>query len=307
MALFSERLNYSPARKALQYECMSKELRMAVYNVIFEWLNDYNSDERSLHVCRSLWSELWHLPLDKFPEPDPLAMIAMNGPRYSPVFFEQMKEYLLKGQWFMPYDLVEFIAKQYQIIDKDLIESNNYEQVADVDDDLLLSDFIEDINEALAREMSAYRLVGACVTPITNDSEITTLEQNLSAPNCFSGVRMHMGKALEYYSLRPQPDYANTIKESISAVESAMKVVIGSEKDTLAGALKKLGKRKQVHPALIDGWAKLYGFTSDAGGVRHASNTEEVAIDAALAKYMLVTCSAFSNYLIELGPLDERA
>ena len=70
---------YSAARKILEYECISDELRMAIYNVIFEWLSDYYSDNASLRVCRSIWSELWHLPLDDFPEPDPLASLTSVG------------------------------------------------------------------------------------------------------------------------------------------------------------------------------------------------------------------------------------
>ncbi len=304
MALFSRRLGYSQARKALQLECMDDELRMAVYNVIFDWLADYYSNKVSYSVCRNLWSELWHLPLDKFPEPDPLASLTINGLRYSPAFFEQMRKHLLKGQWFTPYDLIEFIANRYQELDKDLMEDNELEPVADADDEALLNGFVEDINEALIRELSGYRLVGTCIVPITNEAEISALEQCLSAPDVFSGVRMHMSKALEHYSLKPEPDYANTIKESISAVEAAARVVVGSEKDTLAEALKKMGKRRIAHPALLDGWSKLFGFTSDVGGIRHASNTEDLDVDPSLAKYMLVSCSAFANYLMELGPLD---
>lgn len=306
MKLFSERFGYNTARKALQYECMDAMLRMALYNVAFEWLSDYYSDVRSRDVCRSLWSELWHLPLDEFPEPDPLAAFAVNGAQYSPAFFKPMKDYLLKGKWFWPYDQVEFMANQYQMLDEESVEESTFQQVADAENESLLDGFAEDVNKVLAQEMSAYRLIGTLIVPITNDAEISSLEQCLSAPDSFSGVRMHMGKAIEHYSLRPEADLANTIKESISAVEAAARIVAGSEKDTLDGALKRIGGKGLVHPALIGGWSKLFGFTSDVGGIRHASNTEELAIDRPLAKYMLVSCSAFANYLMELGTLDGK-
>lgn len=111
---------------------------------------------------------------------------------------------------------------------------------------------------------------------------------------------MHTEKSLEHYSKKPEPDLTNAIKESISSVEAAARIVVGSEKDTLGEALKKLGKAGAVHPSLVAGWKNIYGFTSDVGGIRHASNTEEVAVDANLAKYMLISCSAFANYLMEL-------
>lgn len=313
MELFSERFGYSAARKILEYECTSEELRMAIYNVIFEWLNDYYSDNASLQVCRSLWSELWHLPLDDFPEPDPLASFAINGPAYSPSFFKEMKRHLFEEEWFKAYDLVEFMAKQYLTLEKES-EPMEYEpswQIsddnADNDGESLLDAFADDINKALAREMSGYRLVGTCIAPITNDAEIGVLEQSLMASDQFSGVRMHTEKALEHYSQKPEPDLTNAIKESISSVEAATRIVVGSEKDTLGKALKKLSKAGAVHPSLIEGWMKIYGFTSDVGGVRHASNTDEVTVDARLVKYMLISCSAFANYLMELGPLKGGA
>jgi len=41
----------------------------------------------------------------------------------------------------------------------------------------------------------------------------------------------------------------------------------------------------------------IYGYTSDEGGIRHAM-LEEKIIDFEDAKFMLVSCSAFINYLI---------
>jgi hypothetical protein len=90
MPLFSERFGYKEVRNALQYECMSDELRMSIYNVIFQWLNDYCTDRRSLTICRNLWSNFWHLPLDTFPEPDPIASFYTLGDRkYEPAFLKR--------------------------------------------------------------------------------------------------------------------------------------------------------------------------------------------------------------------------
>lgn len=43
---------------------------------------------------------------------------------------------------------------------------------------------------------------------------------------------------------------------------------------------------------------KLYGYTSDEDGVRHGG-IDFNNVPAEDAKYMLVSCSAFVNYLIE--------
>ena len=107
-------------------------------------------------------------------------------------------------------------------------------------------------------------------------------------------VSTHIRLALEKLSDRSKPDYRNSIKESISAVEAACKLISGDDKATLTPALRKISG---LHPALIQAFEKLYGYTCDAEGIRHAL-TEEENLDQNDAKYMLIACSAFVNYLI---------
>jgi len=92
------------------------------------------------------------------------------------------------------------------------------------------------------------------------------------------------------------PNYRNPIKESISAVESLCNLITG-RKDTLGDALKKLEAKVVIHPALKKGFSSIYGYTSDADGIRHGL-LEETNLDFEDAKFMLVSCSAFVNYLI---------
>ena len=46
------------------------------------------------------------------------------------------------------------------------------------------------------------------------------------------------------------------------------------------------------------GMMRLYNWTSSSDGIRHASNGNEIKSSFAEAKYMVVSCSAFINYLI---------
>jgi hypothetical protein len=52
-----------------------------------------------------------------------------------------------------------------------------------------------------------------------------------------------------------------------------------------------------LHSALKKGFSSIYGYTSDNDGIRHAL-TQDSNCDQEDAKYMLVSCSAFVNYLI---------
>jgi hypothetical protein len=49
--------------------------------------------------------------------------------------------------------------------------------------------------------------------------------------------------------------------------------------------------------ALKGSFDKLYGYTSDADGVRHGL-LEKDSVTFEQAKVMLVVCSAFTNYVI---------
>jgi hypothetical protein len=62
---------------------------------------------------------------------------------------------------------------------------------------------------------------------------------------------------------------------------------------------QKLRKSRQRHRCIQPEQAllKLYGFTSDEGGIRHAL-LEETSLSYADAKFMLVLCSAFTNFLL---------
>jgi hypothetical protein len=104
-------------------------------------------------------------------------------------------------------------------------------------------------------------------------------------------------QALTHLSNRQSPDYRNSIKESISAVESLCCIIAKDDKATLSGALKAIGKTTELHPALKEAFQKLYGYTSDADGIRHKM-MEEPNLDFEDAKFMRVSCSGFVNYLI---------
>jgi len=74
------------------------------------------------------------------------------------------------------------------------------------------------------------------------------------------------------------------------------RVVVENPKATLGDALRVLEKRGTLHPALKDGFGKLYGYTSDEQGIRHAM-LDEPSISAADAKFFLLSCTSFANYL----------
>lgn len=152
-------------------------------------------------------------------------------------------------------------------------------------------------NDVLERENSGYRFVNNEISEITSPEEIEAVESAISETSFLSGVQAHLKQALRHLSDRRHPDYRNSIKESVSAVEGVCQHVSGDPKATLGKALGVLEAKSALHPALKQAFSKLYGYTSDADGIRH-SMLEESTLSFSDAKFMLVACSGFINYVL---------
>lgn len=81
-------------------------------------------------------------------------------------------------------------------------------------------------------------------------------------------------------------------------MESICKQLTNDKSGGLEKAIEKLSQNVTIHQALKQGFLKLYGYTSNEDGIRHAI-LESSDIGFPEAKYMLVSCSAFVNFLIE--------
>ena len=273
MTLFSQRHGYKPVKNVIQTESMDQDLRTGLWNALdisywhtgkpYELMsNSYNHELSALFDL--LWLDYFKQRIDTIPE--------------RPYEAErQIRDYSFSCRWSEVYDIVEFIASNYPR-------------------DYTNDEFISYCNSILEREVSGYRFIGKAITPITNKGEIAEIEEALRVSRALKPVAIHLNSALEKFSDRESPDYRNSIKESISAVEAISSQIAGKDKAELAEALKTLSGKIQLHTALRQGFIKLYGYTSDAEGIRHAL-LEEAKLDFEDAKFMLVACSAFINYL----------
>ena len=197
----------------------------------------------------------------------------------SPVIFgpdeqiiSEIRGYFFNSQWFEVYDFLEFTLNYF-----------NNDRITML------------INAVLERELAGYRFVGGVITDITDEQEIKMLDDAL-ADKDLPGVRAHLRRALELLSDRKRPDYRNSIKESISAVESLAKVITENPKASLGEALNIIERSGDLHPALKSSFSGLYGYTSNEDGIRHAM-LEEPNLSIADAKFFLLSCTSFINYM----------
>lgn len=265
MPRFSERHGYVEPRTVVQTEYLDVETRTALWNAIYAFkFRIYASEGFGLQESDEFVVAYWiehHQPFDQISR------------TYSKEFARTAQDIVTKGTLNEVFDFLEFCL------------DNMDEGLSDA------------LNDVLRKFVVGFRVVNNEMVPVTDDVEVGAIESALAELEPFAGAKKHLQKALSLLSNRNQPQYANVVKESISAVEALARHLTGA--NTLGDALKKLEANDvPAHRALVEGWLKLYGYTSAEGGIRHGS-VDHGDIDEALATYFLITCSSMVGYLIK--------
>lgn len=271
--LFSERYGYKPP-KPLQFERMDDDLKMAIHNVLvlFEKSNLNKNDISSLYL--NIWSFFYMQDIN---------IVYNNNSDYIRHLCDNKYKTL---SWNKVYDFLEFYLSTIE------------QKLSVPPDDKIIIEFTKTLNAVFEKYNSAYRFVNNKIIPITNQQEIAAIEE--AANTGIKEIDYHLNRAIYIFSNKENKDYVNTVKEAISAVEATVNFINGTEGTTLGDGLDKLKEKKSIHPALCDAFKKIYGYTSDKkSGIRHCIFDETDCIpDFTDAKYMLVACSAFINYLL---------
>ncbi len=272
---FSQRIGEVETEKVAQLGSIDQELTNGLWSAVVQArLTSFPPDSMSgKNDFEVLWELFFKLPLDEVPEYESRALGFVK------------RRYFEEFEWYQKYDFIEFIAHT-------LLRGNRNRR----------NKFINHCTYHLDRENSAYRFIDGKLTEITSPDEIQEVESALTDTQGFAGVKTHLSRALTLMNNRESPDYRNSIKESISAVECLVKIIVGQENATLGKALSILEGETSLHPALRDGFQKLYGYSSDAKGIRHSLTVDDRQPSKAEARFMLITCSAFVNYSKSIIP-----
>lgn len=276
MALFSERYGYAKPSDIIIRERITPEIENAIltcYDVLKEKLDEYYY----LNIYHEMEEYIWtnYLNLRK-----------SEWKTYKCIISQFIKDE--QNEWFKKLDLIEICIKYLY---------SYYKSVKDPRISISADIFVGELSRNFRRLNFAYRIVNNEIVEITSEEEIKEIETalNISKDN----IRTHLNNALELYAKRPVADYRNSIKESISAVEVFCREKTGE--DTLGKALNKLESNGIViHKLLKSAFDKLYAYTNQPDtGVRHAlmDDDGDYVPQAEEALFMLVSCSAFINYL----------
>lgn len=277
---FSQRMGLEPTTRAIQVDDIDPRLRGALWNVLTlmfweKYQHAYGSPElrySNFNDFAKVYAFHHDMNIDRLPT-------------YWDDLLDIIRKRFNMGRWNDVYDFLEYMAENGPE------EEPKSRKRRDA--------FIGFTNAVLKNHNSAYRFIEGKIAPITSTEELEEIENAISQSAPYAGVKQHIQTALGLLTNREKPDYRNSIKESISAVESLARHITGDQKATLGDALKVLETKHRLEPTVKQAFLKLYGYTSDADGIRHSLMKDDAATNKADARFMLICCSAFINFAID--------
>lgn len=280
MSLFSERNGYTKPADVLIRECMPEDVCNTLCTLFDELQNiipgDWNRNGSYDALEMFLWCDFLHNRRNDI-------FSGMYGTTKA-VIVPYIRD--PHNEWYKKLDLLELSIKWL----------NHHVEVRALQQNVL-SSFIASINSYFKKLAYSYRIVNFEVVEISSDEEIKAIDEAICCAK--DNVREHLNKSLELLSAKPIGDYRNSIKESISAVEAFCRELTGEE--TLGKALKVLERKGVVIPQVLNNaFVQLYAYTNQpTTGIRHAlmDDTGQYVPDRSEATFMLISCSAFLNYL----------
>lgn len=283
--LFSDRYGYTLPQNTLIRERLDENIINALctcYDVLEESMEEYDNNRKVYGQLRQytyleLEESVWCFFLNKR-KADFESHIRIHY-SVSTLFLNE------KHSWYEKMNLLDFSIRVLRGLKG---RDNEYDRI--------INRFILDINRSFTRLNYAYRVIDDQIVQITDEEEIVAIVDAMKVSN---SIKTHLSNALKLLSSRPNPDYRNSIKESISAVEAICRKI--TEEDTLGKALNKLEKNGMTIPSMLkSAFVKLYAYTNDEStGIRHALMDDSDTPGFDEAKFMLVSCCAFINYLQE--------
>lgn len=268
---FSERKRIICFSDIVQTNNLNKRTRNLIYTCIRDNIEDFfYKSQYGDQVIEYIYIQILSMIKEQIPYEYNLGQYDLEQ------IFNMLHNIISKQDFNFVFDMIEGIINFYKELSLSSIKK----------------DFIDRVNIIFKNENVNYKIINDIITDIVNEEETKSVNETLNSS--YEIVKKHYIKAVE--KLYKDKDYSNSIKESITSVEAMCQIINGS-KETLGKALNNL--KIEIHPALKSAYSSIYGYTSDENGTRHANGIGEKNATFSEAKYMLISCSAFVNYLKE--------
>ena len=274
--LFSQRNGYQKPSNVMIIGDVPYEVSCAISSALIramqsldQWPVMGESIKGSDELGQYIWSHLMHRSIANYD------LIFQHGR-------EAINDWILSPntEWYRKLDLVEFTISKLNIPG-------------------VHSKFIDELNEQFESLNFGYRILDGHVVDIVSKLELKAIDDAITQSS--KAIGNHLSNALTLHTKRPKGDYANSIKESISAVEALLRQETGKTdfKDAVK-ALQKSGIR--IQPRMETALIQMYAYTNQPStGIRHPlmeTESEHVPTSAE-SQFMLTCCSALVNFIRE--------
>ena len=295
---FPQRYGYEPLPESMRLGELSNDLRREIWNAIRglflekSLMVNHTFPSQVHQFIRGILGKLLRMPEDEIRN------------HYSSVS-KEFKKIVLEGRFHSVLYLVEMTintghtqnsSTSYEAVYKRAVDNYNLDQIYDRDE------LAQHIKSLFDQHASAYSLDTSKrpfrFSPRSNKEQGDATQQDIETirEGGMVGATTHLRKAVERINAR---EYADSVRESINAVESVARTIDPKASKTLGPALDSLERVGLLkHPALKEAFKKLYGYTSNEQGIRHSlldKDSADVGLDEAV--FMFGSCASFAAYL----------
>lgn len=278
---FSDRNSIKPISTVIQYEDFLPETRVIFYNSLVDMINfqilsqSFDKELVAKAIATDLFNEVYDRWVHSFDK-----------------VLEAIKDVMLHNDYDEVLTTIEYICsliyESYEHYNNrhgyDWFYSSSYKNVYD------------EMNNLFENEYVGYRFVNSLIVKITNEKEIESIVNASSTP--FRKINESISKAISFISVNGKHDYKNAIKESVSAVEQLMNILLNTNGLTLPNSLEQYSHKITIDEHLKTSIREMYKYASDTDGIRHGNNKESNEVTYDEAKFILVVCSGIINYFL---------
>ena len=281
---FSQQYGYEDVPVPLKLEELPTEARTHIWNLFYIGLDKSSvSDLIGDRWVGDPWTQVFqgvHISLDALPLDD-LDLNFQN-------FCARLRRRIETQPFNKVFDLLEFVVRHRQCP----------------------SQFVKAIGGVFEHCRLAYTLdLGPppTIIPAVSAEEGAAVVESLQGLQQagLDGSASHLRNASSCIN---KGDWAGSVRESIHAVESVAGRLDPDGDRTLGSALNVIERRGALHPALKNAFVKLYGYSSDEQGIRHALfDRPEATVGKDEAVFMLGACASFASYLWRKNATGEHS
>ena len=287
---FSQRNGYEDLPEPMKLEQLSPDLRRELCNAVRQCL--LNIHKRGYPSCRYAENFI-ERTLGRFLKVAESQIRKKFDFQESLDYFEKL---LMKSNFNRVLDLLEIVFNETEF---ESVTVEEYEILK-----RLRSSSASKIQKLFNKHAAPYWLDTSqqpyWFLPRTSEEEGAAARQAMETlrQGGMNGAVTHLRKAARFINTG---DHADSIRESIHAVESVARTIDSGSSKTLGPALSSLKNCGLLqHKALEKAFQQLYGYTSDEQGIRHAlldKDAADVGLEDAL--FMFGACSSFAGYLTQ--------